>query len=131
MVRGHPALDGRDRSTRPAARFAERSRDRRARQDEFGRVQDVAGQLPLEDLALRSVGVAQVEDLADEARGIADRDQVVRRRCSFPGPRGTGFFAAGPCLRALGPFPVRCHPLLRDPLLKVGALDSPAVASAT
>jgi len=132
VVRGNPALDGCDRVRNNEPDFPS-SAAMPARGKTFGRVQDIAGRLQLEDLALRSVGIAQVEDLVDEARGIAGpRGQVVRRCRSFPGPpparrwllRGRLLFTS------LGSTSGRPHLFLHDPLLKVGTPDPPAIASA-
>ena len=85
MVRGHRALHGRDR-VRNQRRDLPSGAAIAVRGKTFGRVQDVAGQLQLEDLALRSVVSRKSRIWRTRRAGLPARDQVVCRRRSFPGP---------------------------------------------
>jgi hypothetical protein len=120
MMRGHSVLDRPDRITVPRRRFAEPPIAVRGKT--FGSVQDVAGELQLEDLALRFGWCRTNRGYWRTRRGIAGP----RSGCSSASFISATAACAAPAssrrllFTSLGPISGRPH-LFLDPLLEVGA----------
>jgi hypothetical protein len=132
MVRGHPALDGRD-GVRDPRRDLPSGAAIAVRGKTFGRVQDVADSCSLKTLRCGRSVSRKLRIWRTSRAGWPARDQVVRRRRSFPGPplARCRLLRGRLLVTSPGPTSGPPHLFLRDPLLQVEGSDIPAYTQKT